>query len=61
LYKSSGPSKNWRHSDNSKPGGLADYVLGDLGTIIKFDEMIHGWTTRGGKEPKFLPKIFRNF
>lgn len=31
----------------TKPGGLAQQVLGDKLEIIEFNDMLHGWTTRG--------------
>ena len=36
-----------------KKGGLAEQVLGDLGEVIEFPDMTHGWTTRGDlSDPK---------
>jgi len=34
-------------SQNVKPGGLADKILGNNLEILEFPEMNHGWTTRG--------------
>lgn len=34
-------------SPNVKPGGLAEKVLGERVSLIEFNEMEHGWTTRG--------------
>ena len=34
----------------TKPGGLAEQVLGDKLEIIEFNDMVHGWTTRGDME-----------
>jgi len=34
-------------SPNVKLGGLAENVLGDKLTIVEFNEMQHGWTSRG--------------
>jgi len=32
---------------NVKPGGIGSSVLGDKLEIVEFDDMVHGWTTRG--------------
>ena len=34
-------------SDTCKPNGLASTVLNGRVTIVPFDNMTHGWTTRG--------------
>jgi len=45
-------------SENVKPGGLTQQVLGDdLVTIVDFPEMNHGWTIRGDIED---PKVARD-
>jgi len=44
-------------SANVKLGGLAEKVLGDKLTIVEFNDMQHGWTSRGNMTD---PKIDRD-
>ena len=40
--------------DNTRPGGLAQQLLGDKLTITEFSDMQHGWTIRGGGKDEGL-------
>ena len=51
------PSMN--DSSHVKPGGLAERILGDRVEILKFPEMMHGWTTRGRLEDEKVNRDVR--